>query len=127
LLPAGALAGWDLHPLESAAFPRRTPKADILFAAHHGRNSGRVPHKILDKIQPKIIVIGEAPSRHLHYYGGYETMAQNSAGDIVFECESNKVHIFVADETYKVAFLDNEYVSGDGSYGDLCVAVPEGR
>src|SRR5205807_8769335 len=24
LLPAGAVAGWDLHPLESAAFSRRT-------------------------------------------------------------------------------------------------------
>jgi hypothetical protein len=30
LLPAGAVAGWDLHPLESAAFPRRTPNADRL-------------------------------------------------------------------------------------------------
>jgi hypothetical protein len=28
LLPAGAVAGWDLHPLESAALSRRTPKAD---------------------------------------------------------------------------------------------------
>jgi hypothetical protein len=28
LLPAGAVAGWDLHPLESAALPRRTGKAD---------------------------------------------------------------------------------------------------
>ncbi len=25
LLPAGAVAGWDSHPLESAAFSRRTP------------------------------------------------------------------------------------------------------
>jgi len=24
-----ANAGWDLHPLESAAFPRRTPKAAV--------------------------------------------------------------------------------------------------
>ncbi|MGF9763253.1 hypothetical protein AAII07_49760, partial [Microvirga sp. 0TCS3.31] len=31
LLPAGAFAGWDLHPLESAALSRRTPKADILI------------------------------------------------------------------------------------------------
>jgi hypothetical protein len=29
LLPAGAIAGWGLHPLESAAFARRTPKSDI--------------------------------------------------------------------------------------------------
>jgi hypothetical protein len=29
MLPARAVAGWGLHPQESAAFPRRTPKADI--------------------------------------------------------------------------------------------------
>jgi hypothetical protein len=29
LLPAGAVAGWDLHPLESAALSRRTPIAVI--------------------------------------------------------------------------------------------------
>jgi hypothetical protein len=29
MLPAGAVAGWGLHPLESAAFPRRTPRTDI--------------------------------------------------------------------------------------------------
>src|SRR6266478_4184574 len=29
LLPAGAVAGWVFHPLESAALPRRTPGADI--------------------------------------------------------------------------------------------------
>jgi hypothetical protein len=29
LLPAGAFAGWDLHPLESAAFSRRTQIVDI--------------------------------------------------------------------------------------------------
>jgi hypothetical protein len=29
LLPAGAVAGWDLHPLENAALSRRTPAADI--------------------------------------------------------------------------------------------------
>src|SRR5882724_4086035 len=29
LLPAGAVAGWGLHPLESAALSRRTPSADL--------------------------------------------------------------------------------------------------
>jgi hypothetical protein len=29
LLPAGAVAGWGLHPLESAVFARRTPEAVI--------------------------------------------------------------------------------------------------
>src|SRR5712672_1917266 len=31
LLPAGAVAGWGLHPLESAALSRRTPKAVLRF------------------------------------------------------------------------------------------------
>jgi len=29
LLPAGAIAGWALHPLENAAFARRTWIAEI--------------------------------------------------------------------------------------------------
>src|ERR1700739_475658 len=29
LLPAGAVAGWGLHPPESAAFARHTPNPDI--------------------------------------------------------------------------------------------------
>jgi hypothetical protein len=32
LHPAGAVAGWDFHPLESAAFSRRTRLADIQMA-----------------------------------------------------------------------------------------------
>jgi hypothetical protein len=32
-LPAGAVAEWDLHPMESAAFSRRTSKADISYLA----------------------------------------------------------------------------------------------
>jgi hypothetical protein len=28
-LPAGAVAGWGLHPLENAALSRRTPATDI--------------------------------------------------------------------------------------------------
>ena len=35
LLPAGAVAGWDLHPLESAAFSRRTPGADLRLMIKH--------------------------------------------------------------------------------------------
>src|SRR6266478_5218289 len=43
LLPAGAIAGWGLHPLESAALSRRTPKADIAktrFATQHRNDAG---------------------------------------------------------------------------------------
>ena len=86
-----------------------TPEAsDILFAPHHGRKSGRVPKNWLDKIDPTIIVVGEAPSSDLTYYDGWDTITQNSAGDIAFECLSGKTHVFVSSSTYSVDFLTKE-------------------
>ena len=87
--------------------------SDILFAPHHGRKSGRVPKDWLDKIDPKFIVVGEAPSSDLTYYDGWNTITQNSAGDIVFECHSRKTHVFVSKPTYSVRFLDREQGVGD--------------
>jgi len=82
------------------------PAVDILFAPHHGRDSGKIPQALLDQISPKIIVIGEALSRHLNYYDGYNTITQNSAGDITFECTDKLVHIYVSNDSYEVDFLD---------------------
>ena len=81
------------------------PPVDILFAPHHGRDSGKVPQKLLKQMSPKIIVIGEAPSGHLNYYRGYNTITQNSAGDIVFECDTKQVHVYVSSDSYGVDFL----------------------
>lgn len=91
------------------------PNIDILFAPHHGRKSGLVPDEWLEQMSPSIVVIGEAPSEHLHYkgYDDYNKITQNSAGNIVFECISNKVHIYVSNENYSVDFLDNENLSDD--------------
>ncbi len=80
---------------------------DILFAPHHGRDSGRIPASMLETMSPKVIVVGEARSEHLHYYPDYNTITQNRAGDIVFACEGSKVHIFTS-ENYEVDFLDSE-------------------
>lgn len=41
------------------------PKADIIFAPHHGRSSGKILSKWLTSIKPKMILIGEAPSKKL--------------------------------------------------------------
>ncbi|MGI5868302.1 MAG: hypothetical protein ACOX9C_02510 [Kiritimatiellia bacterium] len=83
-------------------------EADILFAPHHGRNSGKVPSEWLEAINPKIVVVGEAPSSTLNYYKGYNTITQNSAGNIVFECDVDKVHVYVSNENYSVNFLDDD-------------------
>lgn len=69
--------------------------ADILFAPHHGRDSGRVPDSWLAKIKPKLIIVGEAPSEDLHYYPDYNTITHNSAGDITFDCDTAQTHIYV--------------------------------
>ena len=84
------------------------PKADIVFAPHHGRSSGKIPKKWRDEISPKIIVIGEADSSMLDYYKGYNTITQNSAKDITFKCETGKVHVYVSSSTYSVDFLNDE-------------------
>jgi beta-lactamase superfamily II metal-dependent hydrolase len=91
------------------------PKIDILFAPHHGRDTGKVPETLLNKMQPKLIVIGEAPSLHLNYYRSYNTLTQNSAGDIVFECIEGKVHIFTS-KAYNVDFLRDEGGGLEGFY-----------
>jgi beta-lactamase superfamily II metal-dependent hydrolase len=86
-------------------------QAHVLFAPHHGRDTGRVPAEWLGKMKPKLIIIGEAPSEHLNYYAGYNTVTQNSAGDITLNCEGDKVHIYVSDPVYEADFLANEDLS----------------
>jgi beta-lactamase superfamily II metal-dependent hydrolase len=100
----------------------KLPKADILFAPHHGRKTGKIPKSILEVVNPKIIVIGEADSEYLHYYQGYDTITQNTGGDITFECEENWVHIYSSNENYIVNFLTNRYKSTFNHYvGSLAV------
>ena len=84
------------------------PDVDILFAPHHGRESGKIPASMLAVMDPKIVVIGEAPSKNLNYYGGYNTITQNSAGSIYFECVKSWVHIYVGSSTYSVDFLEDK-------------------
>ncbi|MDY2609354.1 MAG: hypothetical protein SOV91_03795 [Eubacteriales bacterium] len=83
-------------------------KADIVFAPHHGRSSGKLPTKWLNQISPKVIVIGEADSSMLDYYKGYNTITQNTAKDITFKCETGKVHIYVSASGYSVDYLNDE-------------------
>ena len=98
------------------------PDVDILFAPHHGRDSGKIPKSILNAMDPKIVVVGEAPSENLNYYRGYNTITQNSAGSIYFECVAKWVHIFVGSSNYSVEFLENKKVNTYSNYiGSLAV------
>ena len=60
----------------------------------------------------------QAPSEYLNYYPGYNTITQNSAGDIVFNCSDGYVDIYIEKESYSydTDFLENKSKS-DCSYG----------
>lgn len=80
-------------------------KVAVLFAPHHGRESGKIPSDWLEELSPEVIIIGEAPSKNLDYYSGYNTITQNSAGSITFEAVDSKIHIYVENDKYEVDFL----------------------
>ncbi len=94
-----------MSKIEDAIIPQ---PSHVLFAPHHGRKRGRVPKKWLEKIDPAIIVVGEAPSEDLTYYRGYNTITQNSAGDITFENLKGKTRIYVSKSNYSVSYLEKE-------------------
>jgi beta-lactamase superfamily II metal-dependent hydrolase len=72
----------------------------IVFAPHHGRKSGHIPPSLMDILTPSLIIVGEAPSEELDYYSGYNTITQNTAGDILFETNGDYLDIFVSQEGY---------------------------
>ena len=80
---------------------------DVLFAPHHGRKSGHVPKDVLVELNPQIIVVGEAPSKDLDYYSGYNTITQNSSGDIIFDVYDSAADVYVGNSDYSVNFLKN--------------------
>lgn len=98
----------------------KLPKADVIFAPHHGRNSGKIPKDILDKIGPKLIIIGEADSEYLNYYDGFDTITQNKAKNIVLKCVTGKIHIYTANEIDS-DFLVKENVAEQLSTGEIYI------
>lgn len=121
----GASFMWlgDLHTefMESIADSIELSKTTVVFASHHGRDSGRIPHSWLRRLDPQIIVIGEAPSRHLNYYTGYHTITQNRAGDITMECVGDRVHIYTSNAYERPDWMAYEWMPGVGYVGSITV------
>jgi hypothetical protein len=102
-------------------------KTTIVFASHHGRDSGKIPDSWLEKLDPQIIVLGEAPSRHLNYYTGYMTITQNRAGDITMECVDDEVHFYVSNPNYSHNGLTDEGRDTFENYiGSITVETDDG-
>lgn len=101
-------------------------KTTVVFASHHGRDSGKIPEAWLKKLDPQIIVIGEASSQHLNYYAGYETITQNTAGDITMECVGDKVHFYVSNPNYTQDGLTDEGTDTFENYiGSITVEIDD--
>lgn len=91
----------------------------IVFAPHHGRKSGHIPSSLMDKLSPNLVVVGEAPSEDLDYYKDQDTITQNSAGDILFDVNSDYLDIFVSNSNYtkKDGLVTNKcHSTFDGMY-----------
>jgi hypothetical protein len=91
----------------------------VLFAPHHGRDSGKNPSEFLKKLNPKIIIIGEAPTENLNYYSGYNTITQNRAKDITFYIGTDFIDIYASNENYSVKFLKQRKNMKSGYIGSL--------
>lgn len=113
-LEGGVTAIWmgDLEKdfMEEIVDEVSLPRANLLFAPHHGRKSGKIPQKWIDAMDPDIIIMGEANSNDSDYasYPDHNKIRQNSAKEITFECEGSKVHCYVSNPNYSVDFLDDE-------------------
>lgn len=109
----GAIYQWmgdlDTAFMENIKKDVAISKVNVLFAPHHGRDSGKIPQSWLDILKPNVIIIGEAPAANLNYYQGYNTITQNTAGDITFVNDDKEIHIYVSNKDYKVNFLKNKY------------------
>ena len=74
----------------------------------------------MEKLDPQIVVIGSADSEYLDYYYGYNTITQNSAGDVTFECGWGYVNVYDGNKNYSVDFLldcsQNTYENYIGSF-----------
>lgn len=83
----------------------------IVFAPHHGRKSGHIPSSLINKISPNLVIVGEAPSEDIDYYKDQYTITQNSAGDILFDVNSDYLDIFVSNSNYikKDGLVTNNY------------------
>lgn len=119
-LQDGATVMW-LGDLETEFMERiedsiNLEKTTIVFAAHHGRKSGKIPDSWLRKLDPQLIVIGEAPSRHLNYYTGYTIITQNKAGDITMDLVDDKVHFYSSKPGYSHKKLNDERQSKFPNY-----------
>jgi beta-lactamase superfamily II metal-dependent hydrolase len=104
LLPGDAHdAAWEYVLKTSAADVR---KCSFMLAPHHGRDSGR-SYDFLDTVQPKLTLIGCAPSEYIDYSQwrnrGLDYITSNQCGNVVLEANDNKIVVWVQNIDFAVS------------------------
>jgi competence protein ComEC len=93
-------ASWDLVMKNNADLKGN---CSFLLAPHHGRDSDR-SYDFLDFLQPKLTVLGCAPSKYLAYdewsKRGLLTITSNQAGNIVLHIESGYYDVYIENKKY---------------------------
>lgn len=95
--------------------PNSSINSNIIFAPHHGRDSGKIPQSWLKHLSPCLIIIGEAASEYLNYYQGFNTITQNSAGDITFCIDNKQIDIYVSKQGYSTRIDEEVFCAQEDS------------
>lgn len=75
--------------------PEKVKNIDILFAPHHGRDSGR-NFDFLKSLTPTVTLFGNANSKHLAYTKYPQTrITNNQAGYIILDISEEQIEIYV--------------------------------
>ncbi|MBB5397187.1 MBL fold metallo-hydrolase [Mucilaginibacter sp. AK015] len=101
---------------------------DILFAPHHGRDSGR-DFGFIDILNPKITLFGNASSAHLAYTKYPEIrITNNQAGYVILDISESRIEILVKNQEFARDFrLNPKRNFGEPVYNNTHEAWPIGQ
>lgn len=90
---------------------------DILFAPHHGRDSGR-NYDFLKIVRPKVTLFGNASSKHLAYdrYNSNVKITNNQAGYIILDISESNISIYVKNLEFARDFRHKRKWVGEPNY-----------
>ena len=104
------------------AYPELLRNVGFLLAPHHGRDSGR-NRKFLDHLEPRLSLLGCAPSKYLAYDAWrnrkLKYMTQNQCGNVVVEGNRNGLDVYIENEAFAKRIKGNINVRNGQGYFHL--------
>lgn len=92
--------GWEYA---ISQYPTLMKDVKFLLAPHHGRDSNR-DRRFLNHLQPKLTLLGCAPSKHMAYDAwnnrALDYITQNQTGNVILNIGSGEIDIFIENDKY---------------------------